>query len=246
MNSDPVQAALDLDITDGAGAAATVTLPAVTGAGQELVDAAEVLFARLDELGVQDRIDVINQLRLALHRRSPMRDQPVDFVAWLPAEQVVGNDYNPNAVAPPEMELLAHSIRTDGFTQPIVTWPAGDRHEVVDGFHRHRVGKEDAGVHARVHGRLPVTVIDTARTGRDDRMAATIRHNRARGEHQVGRMADIVVEMSRNGKPDEWIARELGMEPDEVLRLRQTTGMAEMFADEAFSEAWEERPGEDL
>ncbi|MET9260306.1 ParB/RepB/Spo0J family partition protein [Amycolatopsis sp. NPDC004079] len=245
MSTDPAQTALDLD-TIAAGAAAPARPPTVSAAGQDLLDAAETLFARLDQLDVQDRIDTVNALRLALHRRSPLREQPVDCVLWLPADQVGGNDYNPNAVAPPEMELLTHSIATDGYTQPIVAWPAGDRQEVVDGFHRHRIGKENAGVRTRVHGRLPVTLINTARTGRDDRMASTIRHNRARGEHQVGRMADIVVEMSRNGKTDQWIARELGMEPDEVLRLRQTTGLAELFADEEFSEAWEHRPGNDL
>jgi ParB-like chromosome segregation protein Spo0J len=160
-------------------------------------------------------------------------------VLWVDAEQLQANDYNPNVVAPPEMRLLQRSIMTDGYTQPIVAWPVEDGYEVVDGFHRNRVGREVGAVRKRVRGRLPVAVINTDRTGKDDRMAATIRHNRARGVHTVDGMSDIVLELARRGKTDEWIAGELGMEPDEVLRLKQVQGLAELFADEEFSEAWE-------
>lgn len=161
------------------------------------------------------------------------REHPVSHVQWVSADLVYANDYNPNAVAPPEMKLLEISIRSDGFTQPIVVWKTDSGYEVVDGFHRHLVGKR-LGMPL-----LPVVVINADRADRGDRIAATIRHNRARGKHQVGAMSDIVVELKRRNWSDERIGRELGMEPDEVLRLSQISGLAEMFADREFSEAWE-------
>ncbi len=201
------------------------------------------LFARLDALDEETRIDTLNALRLALREHSPMRAEPVDCVLWLRAQSVQANDYNPNVVAPPEMRLLQRSIMADGYTQPIVAWPLEDGTpgdvEVVDGFHRHRIGQEVAAVRKRIHGRLPVAVINPERTGKEDRMAATIRHNRARGQHTVDGMSDIVLDLARRGKTDQWIADELGMQPDEVLRLKQVQGLAELFADEDFSEAWE-------
>lgn len=200
-------------------------------------DAAEV-FARLDKLPVQERIDTINALRQALHQHSPMREHPIDCVLWVQSDDVHGNAYNPNSVAPPEMKLLERSIEADGYTQPIVTWRDGDSLEVVDGFHRNLVGKTKK-VSKRLHGRLPVTVANDDRTDLPDRMASTIRHNRARGQHSVGGMSEIVVELARRKKSDEWIAAELGMDADEVRRLRQVSGIAEMFADDQFSEAWE-------
>ncbi|MCE7081136.1 ParB/RepB/Spo0J family partition protein [Streptomyces sp. ST2-7A] len=213
--------------------------------GQAIVDDATTLFARLAELPEDQRIDTINALRTALARHSPMRDEPVDCVLWVKADRLQANDYNPNVVAPPEMRLLKHSIDADGYTQPIVAWPVEDwgptdgTYEVVDGFHRHRVGKETPALRKRLHGRLPVTVIRPERTERTDRMAATVRHNRARGEHTVDGMSDMVLELARRGKSDEWIGQELGMQPDEVLRLRQVQGLAELFADREFSEAFE-------
>jgi len=160
---------------------------------------------------------------------------PVSNVLWVPADQVHANDYNPNTVAPPEMKLLQISIESDGYTQPIVCWKTDiDEYEVVDGFHRYRVGTEFLKL-----SHLPIVVINDDRTGRGDRIAATIRHNRARGKHQVGAMSDVVQELARRNWSDKKIARELGMEPDEVLRLKQITGLAELFADHEFSEAWE-------
>ena len=158
---------------------------------------------------------------------------PVSNVQWVDADFVYANDYNPNNVAPPEMELLRHSIESDGFTQPIVVMATENGYEVIDGFHRHRVGK-DLGME-----KLPVVVIRSDRTDRNDRIAATIRHNRARGKHHMQGMSDIVVELSRRNWSDKRIARELGMDADEVLRLKQITGLAELFAEEEFSEAWE-------
>lgn len=193
----------------------------------------------LSALPEQQRIDALNLVRSALHEISPLRHHPADCVLWVSADSVVANDYNPNSVAPPEMKLLARSIEADGYTQPIVTMPADGNREVVDGFHRNRVGKEVAAVRETLLGRLPVVAIRSDQEGKPDRIAATIRHNRARGKHSVEGMSDIVLELSRRNWSEAKIAKELGMEPDEVLRLKQIQGLAEMFADREFSEAWE-------
>ena len=198
----------------------------------------EIDFSYLGQLSVPERVEEINRLRELIHQYSPFKEEPVDFVRWVPNSDVHANDYNPNSVAPPEMRLLEHSIMKDGYTQPIVTWP-NNGIEVVDGFHRHRVGKESELVRNRVYGYLPVVQIRPTREDKNDRMAATIRHNRARGAHKVESMSDIVVELKRRFWSDERIATELGMDPDEVLRLQQITGLAAVFANEDFSEAWE-------
>lgn len=197
------------------------------------------LFDQLDSLEIDDKISAINKLRLALHSKSPFKSEPVDCVLWVKNSLVFANDYNPNSVAPPEMKLLEHSISEDGYTQPIVSWQNELGHEVVDGFHRHRCGKESAVIQSRVHSHLPVVVINNDRNDKNDRMASTIRHNRARGEHKVDSMADIVVELKRRFWSDAKIAVELGMDTDEVLRLQQVTGLAALFCDREFSEAWE-------
>jgi len=158
---------------------------------------------------------------------------PVSKVIWVVTRNVLANDYNPNKVAPPEMKLLERSIKADGFTQPIVVWKVDDKYQVIDGFHRHLVGKKLGLTH------LPVVVINNSRTERNDRIASTIRHNRARGKHQVESMSDIVLELSKRNWNEKKIAKELGMDPDEVLRLKQITGLAELFSDEEFSKAWE-------
>lgn len=194
----------------------------------------------LAALGVEDRIDALNAVREALHSISPMRGEPVDLILWVPAEEVEANDYNPNKVAKAEMTLLEHSVRMDGYTQPIVTYTEADRpRTVVDGFHRNRVGRESEDIRRRIHGRLPVATLDPSRTDRTDRMASTIRHNRARGKHVVAAMSDIVMELTRRNWTAGRIGKELGMDADEVLRLQQVGGLAELFADRDFSEAWE-------
>lgn len=162
-----------------------------------------------------------------------IENHPVSKVRWVDAEKVFANDYNPNKVAPPELKLLEVSITENGFTQPIVVWQVDDGYEVVDGFHRHIVGKK-IGMKL-----LPVVIINDDMIDRGDRIAATIRHNRARGKHQIQAMSDIVVELSKRNWSDNRIAKELGMDADEILRLKQITGLAELFATEEFSEAWE-------
>ncbi len=185
------------------------------------------------------RIQAINEARQALHSISPMRAHPVDLVLWVPAEQVSANDYNPNQVAPPELRLLELSIAEDGYTQPVVTWLDGDRRETVDGFHRGEVGRTSAVVRSSTQGYLPVTTISDRRVDRGDRIASTIRHNRARGVHRIDAMSAIVQELTRRNWSEVKIAKELGMDADEVLRLKQMTGLADLFKNCEFSEAWE-------
>lgn len=206
---------------------------------EDVQAAVHKLSAAIAALPIHDRIAALNVARKALHGVSPFVAEPVDCVIWVPHDFVEANDYNPNAVAPPEMELLRHSIQHDGYTQPIVAWERQECFEVVDGFHRNRVGRECEDVRQRLYGYLPVTLINHTREDRGDRIASTIRHNRARGKHGVASMSDIVVELKRRNWSDSKIGKELGMDPDEVLRLSQISGLAEMFQDQEFSEAWE-------
>lgn len=199
----------------------------------------ELLVREIEALPLHDKVDALNEARKALHEISPFRSEPVDMVQWVASDRVIANDYNPNSVAPPEMELLRISIMADGYTQPVVTMPQEDGFTVVDGFHRTRVNKECGDVRERVHGYVPVVRIKESQEDRGDRIASTIRHNRARGKHKVESMSDIVIELKRRNWSDEKIGRDLGMDPDEVLRLCQISGLAEMFADQEFSQAWE-------
>lgn len=204
------------------------------------LDAFTRLVERLmaDTVDLATRVDRLNAMREVLHQMSPFKNEPVDLIRWVPNERVEANDYNPNTVAPPEMELLRVSIDADGYTQPIVADLDQDGYVVVDGFHRNRVGRECPEVRDRVRGYLPVVQIREERQSRADRMAATIRHNRARGKHRVDAMSDIVVELKRRNWSDAKIGKELGMDQDEVLRLCQITGLAELFHDEDFSRSW--------
>lgn len=205
----------------------------------EIGQLADALCAKISGLTLESKVEALNAVRQSLHNISPFKDEPVDLVLWVQGNEVQANDYNPNSVAPPEMKLLERSITADGYTQPIVTWDQSTHREVVDGFHRNRVGKESKQVKARVHGYLPVVSINAGREDLNDRMAATIRHNRARGKHRVDSMSEIVMELKKRCWTDDRIAVELGMEPDEVLRLSQISGLAEIFANKDFSQAWE-------
>jgi len=197
------------------------------------------LMSQFVGLGTDSKITVLNEIRQFLHEKiSPFSNEPVDMVYWVKNDIVVANDYNPNSVAPPEMKLLERSIESDGYTQPIVSWPRDGVVEVIDGFHRHRVGKESEIVNKRVMGYLPVVKIKDTQEDKNDRIASTIRHNRARGKHKIDSMSEIVIELKRRNWSDAKIGKELGMDPDEVLRLVQIRGLAEMFENEEFSEAW--------
>lgn len=199
----------------------------------------ELIHAHLDIDDLHERVRRINRLRALIAEHSPFATEPVDHVQWIHSDLVHANDYNPNVVAPPEMELLRLSIEADGYTQPIVTMPDEDGVEVIDGFHRHRVGKECPDIQARVHGYLPVVTINAERRDKNDRIASTIRHNRARGKHRVDAMSDIVIELKRRNWSEQRIGKELGMDPDEVLRLCQISGIADLFKDDEFSKAWD-------
>lgn len=196
------------------------------------------MVAALSQLGIVDQIEMLNAIRATLHEVGPFKGEPVDYVQWIAADHITANDYNPNTVAPPEMELLKLSIEADGYTQPIVANVEDGVYVVVDGFHRNRVGREVKSIAKALHGHLPIVQIRGEQTERPDRIASTIRHNRARGKHRVEAMSDIVLELKRRNWSDEKIGRQLGMDPDEVLRLAQITGLAEMFKDREFSEAW--------
>jgi ParB-like chromosome segregation protein Spo0J len=163
---------------------------------------------------------------------------PVYNVRAVPIDKVKANDYNPNAVAPPEMALLETSIWEDGYTQPVVTYYDADNdlYIVVDGFHRYLTLKNSKRIFEREGGMLPVVVIDKEL---GDRMASTIRHNRARGTHNIELMSTIVAELVEMGKGDRWICQHIGMSADELLRLKQITGVAALFANRSFSDSWE-------
>ncbi|EFE08359.1 IbrB-like domain-containing protein [Citrobacter youngae] len=194
------------------------------------------LLGFLSGLSEKERIEAINEFRMAIHSVSPFREEPVDCVLWVKSDHISPNDYNPNNVAPPEKKLLLKSIEADGFTQPIVVvHSTEEEYEIIDGFHRHELGAGKAALKSRLKGYLPVACLERER---HERMAATIRHNRARGRHQIGAMSEIVRELSQLGWSEEKIGKDLGMDEDEVLRLKQINGLQELFADRRFSKAW--------
>jgi len=182
--------------------------------------------------------DEIELDRLRLHEQSPQRAHPIDHVRWVPIEMVIQNSYNPNAVASKELQLLYVSIKQDGYTQPVVTiWDAAlDKFVIVDGFHRYHVAKTFPDIRESLNGLLPIVVLDKSP---NERMAATIRHNRARGEHSIDGMAKIVFEMLENGWTDPEICNNLGLEPDELLKLKHITGFSALFANTEYSRSWE-------
>lgn len=165
---------------------------------------------------------------------TPEYKSPVYNVIAVPIEKIQANSYNPNAVAPPEMKLLYQSIKEDGYTMPIVCYyiPEDDKYEIVDGFHRYTIMKSHQDIYEREGGMMPVVVIDKPI---ENRMASTIRHNRARGSHSIELMSNIVAELVGAGKSDAWILKNIGMDMDELLRLKQVTGLASLFAQADFS-----------
>lgn len=169
-------------------------------------------------------------------------ESPVYKVVAVPVEKIQPNSYNPNSVAPPEMKLLYESIKEDGYTMPIVCYyvEEEDQYIIVDGFHRYRIMLDYPDIYERENGLLPVSVIKKTI---DRRMASTIRHNRARGTHNVDLMSNIVKELHEIGRSDAWISKHLGMDRDEILRLKQITGLMSLFKDVKFGQAW--RPEEE-
>ncbi len=204
-----------------------------------IIDHCREIFRGLDRLSLDQRINIMNEIKVLLHEHSPMKDHPIDLVLWVKQDEVKKNDYNPNSVAPTELKLLETSITEDGYTQPVVTWVNESQREIIDGFHRSKVAKESQKVGETLHGYLPVTTVRNRQTNKSNRMASTIRHNRARGTHSVDAMSEIVLELKARNWKTARICKELGMEEDEVLRLCQINGLAELFGDAEFSQAWE-------
>ncbi|XXD08002.1 IbrB-like domain-containing protein [Klebsiella sp. R445] len=203
---------------------------------QRLIAQLEEYMAALPE---EEKISALNEFRQALHRHSPFRTQPVDCVLWVKVEEVMPNDYNPNNLAPPEKRLLFTSLEANGFTQPIVVLKQQPKqYTIVDGFHRRELVNGKTALKKELKGYLPVTCLTESSTQRDALMAATIRHNRARGRHQINSMSEIVRELANLGWSNEKISKELGMDADEVLRLKQISGLTELFSDRHFSQAW--------
>jgi ParB-like chromosome segregation protein Spo0J len=187
----------------------------------------------------EDKIKFVADLRKFIHQElSVVNSQPIDNVLWVPIDKVQPNDYNPNSVAKIEMRLLYTSILHDGYTQPTVTIydREKDKYVIVDGFHRYFTCKNNKDIFDRNNGMLPIVVIDK---DINDRMASTVRHNRARGKHSVNGMSNMVFKMLENGWSDEAICNELGMEPEEILKLKHITGFSKLFADIEYRKAWE-------
>lgn len=194
----------------------------------------------LSVMDEHEKIAALNSLQRFIHLHSPFRDEPVSCVQWVPAESVTANNYNPNTMSPVEKKLLELSLLQEGVTQPIVVTCEGMEelhYQVVDGYHRLLLSKKLA-LRERLLGHVPITCIRTRCDEPAGLIAATIRHNRARGQHRVAAMSDIVRDLSRLGWSDDRIRKELGMEQDEVLRLKQISGLTELFQTGEYSEAW--------
>jgi len=203
-----------------------------------MLDRMKLIISEASELEFEEKISFLNESRMMLHEISPFKDHPVDYVRWAKAETVQANDYNPNHVAPKEMDLLRISIRNSGYTQPIVVAPDVEtaRDIVVDGFHRNIIGSTTPDIKNELHGYLPLT--DLKGKSRAERQAATIEHNRARGKHEVSGMAEIVKDMLTQGCSEQVISEKLGMSAEELLRLEQTIGVAASLANKSYARAW--------
>jgi ParB-like chromosome segregation protein Spo0J len=203
---------------------------------QSLNEALEAITDLIKE--APDRQAAITTVRQRLSEISPRANQPIDNVRWVPVEDVQANDYNPNSVAKNEMRLLYVSINHDGYTQPVVTyWDAEiKKYVIVDGFHRYTIMRTNKDIYDLNNGLLPVVVIDK---DINDRMASTVRHNRARGKHSVAGMGQIVFNMLQNGATDDEICNEVGLEAEELARLKYVTGFAKLFENASYGQSWE-------
>lgn len=188
---------------------------------------------------VDEKIETLNYARAELHSVSPLKHHPVDYIKWEKSKNVEVNEYNPNAVAPPEMQLLYESILNDGYTMPIVSFKDESITRIVDGFHRRETEQRNKDISASTFGYIPLSTIRDEQTDSSNRMASTIRHNRARGSHSIDLMSKIVSELVEMGKGDAWICKHIGMSIDELLRMKQITGLASLFANKDFSDSWE-------
>lgn len=207
---------------------------------KNILELTRALAAEINALQtVDEKIDTLNEVRRLLHEVSPMKSHPVDWVYWERSENVEANEYNPNKVAPPEWTMLNQSIMQDGYTMSIVASKEDGVIKIVDGFHRRLVERTNKEVSESTFGRVPLTQIRKEVSGKGDRMASTILHNRARGSHNIELMSQIVAELVEMGKGDAWICKHVGMSADELLRLKQITGLAALFLNTDFSQSWE-------
>jgi len=199
----------------------------------------DVLLETLEELEENEQIEEIELVREILHRAHPI-NQPIDRVKWVNIDEVEANDYNPNSVASKEMQLLYTSILHDGYTQPVVTIRDQDRgkYVIIDGFHRYFTAKSNPDILERNKGKLPIVVLEK---DINDRMASTVRHNRARGSHSVNGMSNMVFKMLDNGWSDDRICNHLGMDPEELVRLKHITGFSKLFENAEYAKAWVSR-----
>jgi ParB-like chromosome segregation protein Spo0J len=206
-----------------------------------ILEKARELREAVAALPFEQRVDAINAVRALLHEASPFAAEPVDCVLWHRAEDVRANDYNPNAVAPPEMIALGHSVETYGYTMPIVvTEERGSKRAtlvVTDGFHRKRIGTENQAIRERLHGYLPVSILKGQLT-REQQMSATVLHNKARGEHSIAKEMSIVEELDRAGWSPEQMSVGLVKTDEELIRIRQTGGIAQRLANPRYDKAW--------
>jgi len=207
---------------------------------QELVDLLKEQISSVSN--VDDQIDLLNEIRLELHSVSPLKHHPVDCVLWIKSDDVEVNEYNPNKMDKLSLDLLHTSVSEDGYTMSIVTDKTEEgKIKVVDGAHRRLIEKTFNDISESTKGRIPLTFIRNSQKDIANRMASTIRHNRARGVHSIDLMSNIVGELVQAGMSDAWIQRHLGMDREEMLRLKQITGLASLFADIDFSKAWDEK-----
>ena len=190
------------------------------------------------EINAEDQISIIEEIKELLHNLSPLKEQPVNRIRWVLIDEVCPNDYNPNSVAKKEMGLLYTSIKHDGYTQPIVTIQdqKTGKYVIIDGFHRYYTAKTNADILERNKGYLPIVVLEK---DINDRMASTVRHNRARGMHSIAGMSSMVFTMLENGWSDKEICNELGMGVEELVKLKHITGFSKLFADAEYNKAWE-------
>lgn len=196
------------------------------------------LIEKIEAIPETTDIEFLNSVMDAYNELHPFKHNPVTKVRYIPLDKVHANDYNPNSVPTQEMKLLHTSVSADGYTQPVVAFydHENDEYTIVDGFHRYTVCRRFSDIQKLNKGYLPVVVIDAPLA---DRMASTVRHNRARGKHAVEGMSNIVLQMLKNGKSDAEVCEELGLEVDELIKLKHITGFAKLFEGAKYSSTWE-------
>ncbi len=215
----------------------TIKMETIQSEIKDLVSSLRDAVALLPD--TNSKIEALNYARAELHSVSPLAHHPVDCVQWVKSDDIEANEYNPNAVAPPEMQLLYESILNDGYTMPIVSFIDTDMRKIVDGFHRRETERRNKDISASTLGYVPVTTIRDSQKDTGNRMTSTIRHNRARGSHNIELMSQIVTELVEMGKGDAWICKHVGMSIDELLRMKQITGLASLFTNTDFSQSWD-------